>query len=105
MNGLTCGCWAIADRSLQWIGKKAAWPLVRRHPADDESALYAAIGGALICALIGGAVGFGLSDRARDIGGAMLGSSLGVCLGILFGSFVETVDSTIKDLLRSFNPK
>ncbi len=108
MNGLTCGCWAIADRSLQWIGRCAAWLLFRRHSTEGERALYAAIGGALVCAVLGGVVGFALSDLSREMGaidGAILGSSLGVCLGILFGSFVDTVDSTIKDLLRSFNSK
>jgi hypothetical protein len=108
MNGLSCGCWAIADRSLQWIGRGAAWLLLRRHSTKDERALYAAIGGALVCAVSGGVVGFALTDLSREISaidGAILGSSLGVCLGILFGSFVETVNSTIKDLLSSFNLK
>jgi hypothetical protein len=108
MNGLTWGCWAIADQGLQWIGRRAAWVLLRKDSTNDESALYAAIGGALVCALFGGPVGFALSNHSRGIGaveGAILGSSLGVCLGILFGSFVETVDSTIRNLLSSFNSK
>jgi len=108
MNESTCGCWAIADRSLQWIGKGAAWLLLRRPSTEGERALYAAIGGALVCAVFGGVLGFALSGLSREISaidGAILGSSLGVCLGILFGSFIETVDSTIKDLLRSYNSK
>ena len=108
MNGLTCGCWAVADRSLQWIGRGAAWLLLRRHSREDERALCAAIGGALVCAIFGGVAGFALSDLSQEIGaidGAILGSLLGVCLGILFGSFVETVDRTINDMLRSFNSK
>jgi hypothetical protein len=108
MNGLSCGCWAIADQSLQWIGRGAAWLLLRRPSTDGGRALDAAIGGAFVCAVFGGVVGFGLSDLSREIGaidGAILGSSLGVCLGFLLGSFVETVDSMIKDLLSSFNSK
>jgi len=30
---------------------------------------------------------------------------LGVCIGIMFGSIVETIDSMIKDLLRSEKSK
>lgn len=108
MNGLTWGYWTIADRSLQWIGRRAAWLLLRSHSTNEEGELYAAIGGALVCALFGGSVGFFLSDHSRNPGaidGMILGSSLGVCLGILFGSFVATVDSTITEFLRSFNSK
>lgn len=108
MNGLSCGCWAIADQSLQWIGRGAAWLLLRRPSTEGGRALDAAIGGALVCAVFGGVVGFALSELSRGIGaidGAILGSSLGVCLGISFGAFVENVDSTIKYLLRSFDSK
>lgn len=108
MNGLSCGCWAIADQSLQWIGRGAAWLLLKRPSTEGRRAVDAAIGGALACAVFGGVVGFTLSDLSRGIGavdGAILGSSLGVCLGISFGAFVESVDSAIKDLLRSFDSK
>lgn len=108
MNGLATGFWDIADRSLQWIGRGAARLLLKRRSRGDESAKYAAIGGALVCAVFGGVVGFTLSDPSQDIGaidGTILGGSLGLCLGIFFGSFVETVDRTIKDLLRSLNSK
>ena len=46
MNGLTLGFWDSADQSLQWIGRSAAWLLLRRHSTRDESALCAATGGA-----------------------------------------------------------
>ena len=108
MNGFTCGFWAVADQSLQWIGRCAAWLLLKRPSTEGRSAVDAAIGGALVCAVFGGVAGFALSDLSRGIGaidGAILGSSLGVCLGISFGAFVESVDSAIKDLLRSFDPK
>ena len=108
MGELTFGFWSIADQSLQWIGRGAAWILLRRHSTRDESTLCAAVGGALICAVFGGVVGFALSDSSRDvsaIGGTILGALLGGCIGIIFGTFVEIVDSTIKDLLRSLNAK
>ena len=81
---------------------------VEKAFSGDESATYAATGGALVCAVFGGVVGFTLSDPTQNIGaigGTILGGSLGVCLGIIFGSFVVTVDSMIKDLLRSLNSK
>jgi hypothetical protein len=108
MIGLRLGCWDIADRSLQWIGRSAAWLLLRKHFARDESALCAAAGGALVCALFGGVLGFALSDPSRNtdaIGGTILGGLLGVCLGFIFGVSVEAVSSTIKDLLRSLDSK
>ena len=104
MNGLTRGFWDSADQILQWIGRL----LLRRHALTDESALYAVTGGAFVCALFGGLVGFAVSHLLPDsavIGGTIIGGLLGVCMGILFGSFVETVDRTIKDLLRSLNSK
>ena len=106
MEALTPGFWGIADQSLQWIGRGAAWILLRRHSTRDESTLCAAAGGALICAVFGGVVGFALSDLSRDIsviGGTILGGLLGVCIGFIFGAFVEIIDGTIKDLLRSLN--
>jgi hypothetical protein len=100
------GLWDIADRSLQWIGRGATGLVLKRPSRGDESATYAVTGGALVCAVFGGVVGFTLSHASQDtdaIGGTMLGGSLGVCLGIIFGSFVVAVDSAIKDLLRSLN--
>jgi uncharacterized YccA/Bax inhibitor family protein len=108
MNGLVPGFWDIADRGLQWVGSNAAWLVLRRRFTEEESAKYAATGGALVFALFGGTVGFILSDPTEanaSINGTVFGASLGVCLGIFFGSFVETVDGTIKDLLRSLTPK
>jgi hypothetical protein len=108
MIGLRLEVWDIADQSLQWIGRSAAWLLLRRHFTLDESALCAATGGSLVCALFGGAAGFALSDSSRNIdaiGGTVLGGVLGVCLGFIFGASVETVSSTIKDLLSSLGSK
>jgi hypothetical protein len=108
VEALTLGSWAIADRSFQFIGRGAVWLLFRRHSPKDESALYAAAGGALICAVFGGVVGFALSNLSRDISvveGTILGGLLGVCIGFSFGAFVESIDSTIKDLLGYLNSK
>jgi hypothetical protein len=108
MIGLTLGFWEIADQCLQWIGRSAAWLLLRKHFTRDESALCAATGGALICAVYGGVVGFALSDLSREmnaIGGAILGGLLGACLGITVGVSVEALSSTMRDLLRSLGSK
>ena len=108
MEALTLGFWGIADQSLQWIVRGAAWILLRRHSTRDESTLCAAAGGALICTVFGGVVGFALSDSSRDvsaIGGTILWALLDGCIGSIFGALVEIVDSTIKDLLRSLNTK
>lgn len=108
MNGLTRGFWDTTDQSLQWLGKGAVWLLFRKHAITDEGALYAEIGGALVCAAFGGMVGFAVSEPSQDLGalaGTMLGGLLGMCIGISFGSFVETIDSSIKYLLKSLNPK
>jgi uncharacterized protein YcfJ len=108
MDGLTVGIWQIADQSLQWIGRSAAWVLLRRHPTRDESTLCAATGGALVCMVLGGVVGFALSDPSQNIdamGGTTLGCLLGVCMGFVFGVCVETISSMLKDLLSTLSPK
>ncbi len=108
MEGLTLGFWCIADQSLQWIGRGAAWILLRRQSTRDECTLCAAAGGALLCAVFGGVIGFALSDPSRDISaiaGTTLGGLLGICIGVVFGAFVEMVDSMIKDTLRSLKSK
>jgi hypothetical protein len=104
----TPGSWEIADQSFQWIGRGAQWILLRRHSTTDECTLCAATGGALVFATFGGVVGFALSKLSGDIsviGGTILGGLLGVCIGFSFGAVVEIIDSTIKDQLRSINPK
>ena len=96
MNGPSFGIWDLADQSLQWIGKSVSWLMLRRDSKIDEGSLCAATGGALVCGLFGGVVGFALSGSSPNIGavgGIILGGLLGVCLGICFGVFVETVDS------------
>ena len=104
MIGLTLGFWDIADQSLHWIGRSAAWHLLRKRFTRDERALCTATGGALVCAVFGGGVGFALSDLSRSmdaIGGTILGGLLGISIGFIFGASVETVSSSIKDLLKS----
>jgi uncharacterized membrane protein required for colicin V production len=108
MIGLRLGFWDIADQSLQWTGRSAAWLLLRKHFTRDESALCAATGGALVCALFGGAIGFALSSTSQNIdamAGTIIGGLLGVCFGFIFGVSVEAVSGTIKDLLRSLDSK
>jgi hypothetical protein len=108
MKGLTFGVWGLADQSLQWIGRSAAWFLFRRHFPNDEGALSAATGGSLVCTVLGGAAGFALAEISRNVGtidGTMLGAALGVCVGFIFGASVDTVSSTINDLVRSLGLK
>ena len=108
MEALTLGIWDIADQSLQWIGRGAASILFKRDSTIEEGTLYAAAGGALICAIFGGFVGFVLSDLSRDISvleGTILGGLVGLCMGFIFGAYVEIIDSTIKGLLRSLSSK
>ena len=105
MNIFTLGLWGTVDQSLQWIGKEAARLLTRRSGSAEENAI---IGGALVCAVFGGVTGFALSDFSRSTvvsGGAIIGSLLGACSGVLFGSFVVTVDDTIKHVLASLKSK
>jgi hypothetical protein len=74
---------------------------------EEESAVPAMIGGALVCAVVGGVAGFALWDLSRiaAIEGAIIGGMLGVCVGVFFGTVVETVDGTINEFLRSLNSK
>jgi hypothetical protein len=104
MTRLTVGFWDIADQSLQWIGRNAARLLLGRHFTRVDSAFCAATGGAFVCAVFGGVIGFALSELSQNIdviGGTILGGLLGVCIGFIFGVSVETVSSMIRDLLRS----
>jgi len=108
MIGWTLGFWDIADQCLEWIGRTAAWLLLRKHFTPDENALCAATGGAIVCAVFGGFVGFALSEFPRGldaIGGTTLGGLLGICIGFTFGASVEVVSSMIKDLLSSLGSK
>jgi hypothetical protein len=101
VNVLAIGLWGTVDQSLQWIGKGATRVLTRRSCPPEENAI---IGGALVCAVFGGVTGFALSDLSRTIGltgGAVIGGLLGACSGVLFGSFVVTVDDTIKHFMAS----
>lgn len=108
MNWLTVGFWDIADVSLRWIGRSAVWLLIKNRGTQDGGTAYALIGGALVCTVLGGVTGFGLAGHsysAATAEGATLGGLLGACMGVFFGSFVEAVDGTIHDVLRSLNSK
>lgn len=105
MTAFTLGFWGTVDGSLQWVGKCASRLLARRSCSAEENAV---IGGVLVCAVLGGLTGFALSDFSRDMTvtvGAIIGTLVGACMGVLFGSFVETVDDTIKHVLSSLNSK
>jgi uncharacterized YccA/Bax inhibitor family protein len=108
MKGLPLGSWEILNATFRMIGKGAAWVAMRKIGCDEECVAYAMIGGAVLCAVFCGAIGFIFSDHsgsAAAIAGAIIGGLLGVCIGIFFGASVGTVDSTIKHLLRSLNSK
>ncbi len=103
MNGWTLGFWDVADRALWWVGKGVARFFMRKSGRPAASAAYTLIGGAIVGALFGGALGFALSDYSRNtatLAGAIIGGLLGACQGAVFGSFVETVDGVIKSLIR-----
>lgn len=108
MNRLELGLWDLADVSLRWLGKGAIRLLIRKPISDDEGIAYALLGGALVGIVFGGVAGFGLSDHSQrmvTMEGAILGILLGACTGVFFGSFIEAVDETINDVLRSLKPK
>lgn len=107
MKGLTFGFWDIVDQALRWIGRCTTW-FVKRADKGEEVSADALVGGALVCAVFGGLVGFALSDPRQNLGtaeGVIIGCLLGVCMGVFLGSFVETVDITIKNLLSSLKSK
>lgn len=107
MSSLRLGFWGIADETLQRVGRGAAWLVARRGGKVGERAAYAIIGGALLCAVFGGVTGFVISDVSLRFAteGAIIGGLLGACMGVLFGSFVETVDDNIRQVLGSLKPK
>jgi hypothetical protein len=82
--------------------------LLTRTSGTAEDVAYAAMGGSLLCAAIGAAMGFALSDLSRSmatIEGAVVGLLLGACIGVFFGSFVEAVDEYIRGVLGSLRMK
>jgi hypothetical protein len=107
MSGFAHGFWGTVDYSLQRIGKSTVW-LVTRNSGTAEDVAYAVLGGSLSCAVMGGAIGFALSDLSRSmltIEGATLGLLVGACVGVFFGSFVGAVDGYIRNLLGSLRSK
>ena len=107
MSGFARGFWGTADNSLQYIGKETA-RLLTRTSGTAEDVAYAATGGSLLCAVVGAAMGFALSDLSRSmatIEGAVVGLLLGACVGVFFGSFVESVDKYIRGVLGSLRVK
>jgi hypothetical protein len=108
MHGLARGFWDILDDILRSLGKFAASMVKRAVSGEENCAAHAMIGGALVCAVFGGAIGILLSDLSRSvtaIDAAIIGGLLGICMGIYFGAFVDTVDGAIQHLLRSLSPK
>lgn len=102
------GFWGTADQALQWAGKVSAWFLTGKLSPGEESATYSMIGGAVLGAVFGAVAGFALSyhsPRIDIIELAIIGGLLGICTGFPFGAFVDSVDDTIKNVLRSLNSK
>jgi len=107
MSDSAYGFWGTLDRSFQYVGRGTARLLTRRSGAAEDVA-YAALGGSLLCAVCGGVVGFALSDLSRSMAvviGAAIGLLLGACVGVFFGSFAETVDEYIRNVLGSLKLK
>lgn len=99
------GLWGVVDELLQWIGRGVAELLTRRRGSEAGNAV---IGGAVMGAVFGVVWGFALSDFSRSMavsGGAAIGGLLGACFGVFFGSLVEIVDETIRDVLGSLQSK
>jgi hypothetical protein len=108
MNGLRFGAWKTLNATLRTVGKGVAWVVVRKAGCTEESVADAMIGGAVLCALFCGALGFAFLDHSGDAaaaGGAIVGGLLGVFVGIGFGASVDTVDSTIDDTLKYLDSK
>ena len=106
-RGLAAGFWGIADHTLEWVGKGVIRVLTGGRSLREDAA-YAIIGAALLSGAFGAVLGFSLSSTSENVStgfGTILGSLLGICLGILFGSFVEIIDWSIEDLIRSLNSK
>ena len=108
MNGLRFGAWKALNATLRAVGKGVAWVVVRKAGCSEECVAYAMIGGAVLCALFCGALGFAFSDHSGTtaaIAGAIVGGLLGVFIGIGFGASVDTVETTIEDALKSLDSK
>lgn len=107
MNSSAAGLWDIAEAALCSIGRGAARLMRRKISSDKEYAVYAMIGGALLCTAFGAVIGFALSDLSQNasIEGAIIGGLLGACVGIFLGASVDAVDSTIQAALKSFKSK
>ena len=107
MSAFTYGFWGTVDHSLQSIGRGATW-LLARNSRSAEDVAYAALGGSLLCAIFGGIIGLGmmaLSHGSALVEGLLIGLMLGACVGVFFGSFVETVDEYIRNVLSSLKLK
>jgi hypothetical protein len=108
MNGLRFGAWKLLNAILRMVGRGVAWVVIGKAGCVEECVAYAMIGGAVLCALFCGALGFAFLDHSGDVaaaGGAIVGGLLGVCIGIGFGASVDTVESNIEDVLRSLDSK
>ena len=107
MSNFAYGFWGTVDHSLQRVGRTAACVVSPRGRSAEDVAC-AALGGSLLCAMLGALVGFALSDLSRSMAtfqGAIIGLLLGACVGVFFGSFVEAVDEYIRNVLRTLGPR
>ncbi len=98
----------MVDQILQWVGRGATWQLKRRHSTAEQRTKDATTGGAIVYAVLGAFAGFAFFHSAPDISAidaTIFGALSGVCTGIIFGATVETVDSAIKDILKSLDSK
>lgn len=108
MSGLRFGAWKALDATLRAVGKAVAWVVVRKTGCTEDCVAYAMIGGAVLCALFCGTLGFAFSDHSGTtaaIAGAIVGGLLGVFVGIGFGASVDTVEANIEDTLKSLDSK
>jgi hypothetical protein len=103
MKALAGGVWGTSHRILDSIGRGALSCLpLHARPRDNEA--LSLTGGAIVGALLGGGLGFILSDESHHlnlIAGAIIGGLVGVTTGIGWGGIVQSVDDYIRTLLNS----
>lgn len=102
------GFWGIVDGVLQGVGRGAAGFLMRAQGKEADDVAYAVVGGALLSAIFGAVVGYAFAELSHSVsvtGGMIIGALLGVCTGIFLGSFVETVDHSIRRVIGSLKLK
>jgi hypothetical protein len=108
------GFWGTVDQWLQRVGRAVVCAISRRGRSAEDVAC-AVLGGCLLCAIFGAVIGFVLSDLSHNtanlsrsmvaVEGGTIGLLLGACVGVFFGSFVDSVDQYIRNLLHTLSPK